>query len=91
MLVIALSVALLASLIYNFKLIRRLHAYEQVWQQIEQAADHNEDGNFTINIQHMDEHRPGIQPIAREAVSEPSIRILDLDDLAADDTPPRAA
>jgi hypothetical protein len=95
MLVIGLTVALLASLFYNLKLHRRLKAYEHLWDQIEQVADRNQDGSFTINIQHLEEH---VEEHAEEnftahsPVSEPSIRLLDLPDLTNQDgTPPRAA
>jgi hypothetical protein len=87
MLVAILSIALASSLFYNLKLARRLRGYEHVWEQIEQVADHNQDGTFTINIQHMEEHHP-----SNTSVNAPNVRVLDLSDLSsADDTPPRAA
>lgn len=97
---LSVMVVLLAvSVYYNTKLHRRLLAYEQVWKQIEQVADRNEDGTFTINIQHL-EHVHDTE--AHLNTDESGIHLLDLDSelqrigLSAnnnrtDDGPPRAA
>lgn len=47
---------LVASLLYIHRLHARLRGYEHVWEQIESIADHNKDGTFTINVQHLEEH-----------------------------------
>lgn len=97
---VALSVTsalLLLSILYNIKLHGRLRAYEHVWEQIEQVADRNQDGTFTINIQHMD-HVHGSE--AHLNADQSGIHLLDLDEELSGgsnpednrtDGPPRAA
>jgi hypothetical protein len=72
-----LSVCLVGSLIYIYKLHTRLHGYEHVWEQIENIADKNQDGTFTINIQHLEEHPNPYELHASDAPS--GTRLLDLD------------
>ncbi len=83
---------LIGSQYYIYKLHSRLRGYEQVWQQIEDVADRNEDGTFTIHIQHVEEAHPGeIANTAHVSIADSSgLRLLDL--LSNEgDTPPRAA
>lgn len=58
MLVASLVVVILAQLFYINRLHKRLRGYEHVWEQIEEVADHNQDGTFTINIQHLEDAHP---------------------------------
>lgn len=92
MLVAALGALLVLSVLYNVKLHKRLRAYEHVWMQIERVADHNEDGTFTINIQHL-EHMNGNE--AHLNTDQSGIHLLDLEDEMGytnhTDGPPRAA
>ncbi len=90
MLVALLSTLLAVSVFYNIKLHRRLRAYEHVWEQIEQVADHNMDGTFTINIQHLEDVRGNE---AHANVDHSGIRLLDIEELDSrtNDGPPRAA
>lgn len=61
MLVSVLVAVVVAQLFYINRLHKRLRGYEHVWEQIEEVADHNQDGTFTINIQHMEEAHPIIE------------------------------
>lgn len=74
--IVALSAFLIVCLLYIRKLHKRLAAYEKIWQEIESIADRNEDGTFTINIQHLEEH-----PYQLHASSAPSsgVRLMELD------------
>lgn len=93
MLVIGLSLALLASLYYNFKLNRRLKSYEHTWEEIERVADRNQDGSFTIRVQHLEEHHPNDSFEVHEPVDgAPTIQIPNLlEALEHGGIPPRAA
>ena len=90
MLVALLGTLLAVSVLYNIKLHRRLRAYEHVWEQIEQVADHNMDGTFTINIQHLEDMHGNE---AHTNVDHSGIRLLDIEGMydQTNDGPPRAA
>jgi hypothetical protein len=63
-------VYVVTSLWYIHKLHKRLKGYEQIWQQIETIADHNQDGTFNINIQHLEEtHQINDAPGAQDSSS----------------------
>ena len=55
MLLVAFSTYVVASLWYIYHLHARLNGYEHVWHQIESVADKNQDGQFVIDIQHLEE------------------------------------
>lgn len=78
MLLIALGLYVVASLFYIHRLHGRLHAYEHIWHQIEAVADKNEDGKFTIDIQHLEDAHQ--DPLELHATAAPSgVRLLTLD------------
>jgi hypothetical protein len=72
-----LSISLMGCLFYCHKLKQQLRGYEHVWEQIESIADRNQDGSFTLDVKHLEEH----DPYEVHAVSDdPSgIRLLELD------------
>lgn len=72
-----LSVCLAGCVVYIYKLHARLRGYEHVFEQIESVADRNQDGTFTINIQHLEEHPAPYELHASDAPA--GTRLLDLD------------
>lgn len=78
MLVSILSLSLIGCMVYIHKLKQRLRAYEHIWTQIEAVADHNEDGTFNINVQHLeDAHQDMFEAHANDTPS--GVRLLELD------------
>lgn len=77
MLVAAFIAYVIGSLMYIRYLNKRLKAYEHIWQQIEEVADHNEDGSFNINIQHLEEQDPF--EVHADNIPSSGVRLLELD------------
>jgi PIN domain nuclease of toxin-antitoxin system len=78
MLLTAFGIYVVASLLYIRRLHVQLRGYEHIWQQIESVADKNEDGKFTIDIQHLEDAHQ--DPLELHATAAPSsIRLLTLD------------
>lgn len=78
------------SLLYIHGLHKRLKSYEHIWEQIESVADRNQDGTFTIQVQHLEDAHPSNE--AHEIVDDSCIRLRDvMAELETDDSPPRAA
>lgn len=68
----------LGSLIYIHRLHLRLRGYEQVWQNIEEVADRNEDGSFTIHVKHVEHVQAHELHSNDDAPSGP--QLIELDD-----------
>lgn len=78
MLLAAFGIYVVASLLYIRRLHVQLKGYEHVWQQIEAVADKNQDGKFTIDIQHLeDAHHDPLEVHINDTPS--SVRLLTLD------------
>jgi hypothetical protein len=88
-LIVALCVGIVSCLLYIRRLHGRLRGYEHIWEQIENVADRNLDGTFTINIQHLEEE---MDPHQLHASSpSPGMRLLDLQPDTLGPHNPRAA
>jgi hypothetical protein len=78
MLLTAFGLYVVGSLFYIHQLHGRLRAYEHIWHQIEAVADKNQDGKFTIDIQHLEDAHQ--DPLELHATIAPSgVRLLTLD------------
>lgn len=91
MLAVAFSIYALLSLFYIHRLRSRLRSYEHIWEQIEQVADKNQDGTFTINIQHLEETHPPVLEAHASMDNASSPRMLNLEALRQSNNNPRAA
>ncbi len=83
MVTILMGVVIVGLLAYIHRLRAQLRGYEHVWEQIESIADRNQDGTFTIHIQHLEDAHQDEDVLTASEVPDgerPSgIHILDLD------------
>jgi hypothetical protein len=75
-----------ASLLYMYRLHKRLQGYEHIWSQLESIADRNQDGSFTVHVQHLEDAHPEYEAHAADTPS--GIRLMDF---GAKRNPNRAA
>lgn len=52
----AVVLMLALTVIDDIKLRARLRQYEHIWSQLEAVGDRNQDGSFTIDVSHLEDH-----------------------------------
>jgi hypothetical protein len=84
MLLATFGIYVVASLWYIYRLRARLNGYEHVWHQIESIADKNQDGQFVIDIQHLEEATEEHSQVHANNIPS-GVRLLHLDGMSQED------